>query len=53
MPQTKEKLEDAWHQAWRDLPQARINHWIDRIPRHIQKVIELEGGNMYREGYKD
>jgi len=24
--------------------------WIKRIVRHIQKVIELEGGNEYREG---
>jgi hypothetical protein len=24
--------------------------WIERIPRHIQEIIRLEGGNEYREG---
>jgi len=33
--------------------QWRIQAWIERIPRHIQKIIELEGGNEYREGKAD
>jgi len=32
------------------LSQERIQKWIRRIPRHIQQIIEVEGGNDYREG---
>jgi hypothetical protein len=44
---TKTRLEafSAWRTAWQDLPQERIQHWIERIPRHIQEIIRLEGGN--------
>jgi hypothetical protein len=42
--------EKAWLGAWQDLKQWRIQQWIERIPRHIEKVIELKGGNNYREG---
>ena len=38
-------------QCWiKDLKQEQIQHWIERIPRHIEKVIALNGGNEYREG---
>ena len=30
--------------------QWRIQSWIERILRHIQEVIRLEGDNNYREG---
>ena len=36
--------------AWKELPQEKIQDWIERIPVHVQKVIELEGGNEYKEG---
>jgi hypothetical protein len=49
-PETKQALQDAWYKAWDDLPQERIQAWIERIPRHIQEVIRLEGGNEYIEG---
>jgi hypothetical protein len=32
------------------MEQWRIQAWIERIPRSIQKVIDFEGGNEYREG---
>jgi len=32
------------------LPQEKIEDWIERIPVHVQKVIELEGGNDYKAG---
>ena len=32
------------------MEQQQIQAWIEKIPRHIQKVIELEGGNEYRKG---
>jgi len=32
------------------MPQRKIQEWIKRIPIHIQRIIELEGGNDYKEG---
>ena len=44
-------MEKGWTRYWKKtLTQKRIQHWIERIPRHIQQVIALEGGNQYREG---
>ena len=44
-------MEKVWTRCWKKtLTQKRIQHWIERIPRHIQQVIALEGGNQYREG---
>ena len=40
----------AWEKCWKELPQEKIQAWIKRIPVHIQKIIELEGGNEYKEG---
>ncbi len=33
--------------------QKRIQHWIERISRHIQPIIELDEDNEYRESEKD
>ncbi len=30
-------------QCWEDLSQEKIQAWIERIPRHIQEIIKLEG----------
>ena len=49
-PQQREVARKVWQAAWRDLEQWRIQAWIERIMRHIEKVIELKGGNEYREG---
>ena len=49
-PQRREVARNVWQATWRDLEQWRIQAWIERIVRHIQKVIDLEGGNEYREG---
>lgn len=40
----------VWEKCWKELPQEKIQAWIERIPVHIQKIIELEGGNEYKEG---
>ena len=41
----------AWPQCWtKSLKQEQIQHWIERIPRHIHEIIALDGGNEYREG---
>ena len=47
----KRELETAWIKAWEDLPQSQIQAWIEQIPRHIEEVIRLEGGNEYIEGH--
>ncbi len=49
-PQTRAEGIKVWQQCWKELPQSQIQAWIERIPIHIQKVIELEGGNEYKEG---
>ena len=49
-PRTRKEAEKAWIKYWKDLSQQRIQAWIERIPRHIQEVIRLRGGNEYREG---
>ncbi|CBF87508.1 hypothetical protein AN9381.2 [Aspergillus nidulans FGSC A4] len=52
-PRDKKTGEAEWRQAWADLPQETIQHWIERLICHIQIVIELEGGNEYKEGRED
>jgi hypothetical protein len=44
------ELKAAWIECWNKLPQERIQAWIERIIEHVKKVIELEGGNEYKEG---
>ena len=47
-------MEAAWRHVWnKELTQDRIQHWIERMSRHIREVIRLEGGNEYREGKDD
>ena len=47
---TKKDLERAWVNAWKELPQSIIQQWIKRIPIHLQRVIDCEGGNEFSEG---
>lgn len=49
-PKNKAAAVKAWEACWEDLPQEKIQAWIERIPYHIKKIIELEGGNEYKEG---
>ncbi len=49
-PRTRKQAEEAWTKCWEDLPQEKIQAWIERMPRHIEEVIRLKGGNEYREG---
>jgi hypothetical protein len=49
-PRDKKTGKEAWIKAWDELPQERIQHWIERLMRHIQEVIRNEGGNEYKEG---
>lgn len=49
-PKSRQEAYIAWKAAWQELPQERIQQWIERIPTHIQRIIKLEGGNEYKEG---
>jgi hypothetical protein len=49
-PKSRAEAVRVWEQCWKELPQDKIQAWIERIPFHIQKIIELEGGNEYKEG---
>jgi transposase len=49
-PKNRQEAINAWEDYWKELPQSAIQAWIERIPIHIQKIIELEGGNEYKEG---
>ena len=53
VPQNRIIATKVWTKAWKKLTQKRIQAWIERIPRHIQQVIALDGGNEYREGRED
>ena len=44
------ELEKEWIRCWTDMPQTKIQAWIERIMIHIQEVIRLDGGNEYKEG---
>jgi len=45
-------FKKARYKAWHDLPQTSILAWIEHIPRHIEEIIRLKGGNEYEEGRK-
>jgi hypothetical protein len=49
-PTSRKIAEQLWTRCWKDMSQARIRRWIERIPYHIQEIIRLEGGNDYKEG---
>jgi transposase len=49
-PKSRAEAIRVWEQCWRDLPQEKIQAWIERIPVHIKEIIRLEGGNEYKEG---
>lgn len=49
-PKSRAEAIRVWEQCWRDLPQEKIQAWIERIPVHVKEIIRLEGGNEYKEG---
>jgi hypothetical protein len=40
-------MKKDWTECWGKLLQRKIQEWIERI---IQRIIECEGGNGYKEG---
>ena len=46
----KKNMKTTFRRLWyKKLTQTRIQHWIERMSRHIQKIIELREENEYRE----
>ena len=45
-----EQIKKDWTECWDRLPQRKIQEWIERVPEHIQRIIECSGGNEYKEG---
>jgi hypothetical protein len=49
-PQSRAEATRAWEKCWAELPQSKIQAWIERLPIHIPQIIKLYGGNEYIEG---
>jgi hypothetical protein len=47
---SRAQLKEACINCWKEMPQEKIQAWIERIIVHIQEVIRLEGGNECQEG---
>ena len=47
---TRADTERIWRREWKALTLNDIRKFIERIPIHIRKVIELKGGNEYIKG---
>ncbi|KAG5303155.1 hypothetical protein I7I50_02274 [Histoplasma capsulatum G186AR] len=48
-PKSQAEAVKMWEKTWKELSQLNIQAWIEQIPVHVKKIIELEGGNKYRE----
>jgi hypothetical protein len=48
----RKKLKVRWKKCWENLPQSKIQEWIQAIPYHVKEIIRLKGGNEYKEGQK-
>jgi transposase len=44
------QMKKDWIECWGKLPQRKIQEWIERIPEHIQRIIDCDSGNEYKEG---
>lgn len=49
-PKSRAEGIKVWEKCWRDIPQEKLQRFVERIPVHIQQIISLEGGNEYQEG---
>ena len=50
---TRKEAEERWSKYWYKLTQKKIQNWIARIPRHLEKIRHLKGDNRYKEGRID
>jgi len=52
-PKSCQEAVKAWEHCWRkELKQEQIQAWIERIPWHVEQIIQLGGENEYKEGRK-
>ena len=49
-PTGKKQMKAKWINCWDEMPQSKIQDWVERIYKYVQEVILLEGGNEYKEG---
>ena len=47
MPDTVDGTVQMWKDTWEALPQEKINAWIERIPKVLQRVIDHDGDNDF------
>jgi hypothetical protein len=47
-PRDKKTGKAAWIKVWNELPQEKIQGWIETLIRHIQEVIQHDGGMSTR-----
>ena len=47
---SQKELKREWVECRNEMPQEKIQAWIERVVVHIQEIIRLEGGNEYQEG---
>ena len=47
MPETVEGTVRMWEATWESIPQKKINAWIERIPKVLQRVIDHNGDNDF------
>ena len=52
-PRTRKDAEKRWQKVWDELPQEKIQAWIERMPRHLRIIRFLKGDNKYKEGRID
>ena len=50
IPKSRENAIRSQKVSWKETSQEKIQAWIERNPVHMQKVIDLEGGNEYKGG---
>jgi len=43
-PHTREQTISLAQEIWEGLPWGRISTWIDRMPRHPEKLRQAKGG---------
>ena len=49
---SNEQLKETWIKCQEEMPQEKIQAWIERIPEHIEAIIKCDGDNLYQEGRK-
>ncbi len=45
----QKQIKENWIECWENIPQEKLQRWIERIPIHVQEVIKLKRGNEYKE----